>query len=54
MNSDGTGSVPWDDVMRVDGPAGRTWKTGGAMVGFVVDIMLLALGAAMASGGVPY
>lgn len=53
-NSDGTGSVPWDDVMRVDGPAGRTWKTALAMVGVVADIMLLAAAAAVASGGVPY
>jgi hypothetical protein len=50
-NGAGTASVPWDDVVRVDGPAGRTWKTVGIMLGVVTDLMLIAAAAAVASGG---
>jgi len=44
-------SVPWDDVLSVDGPSGRTWKTVGTLVGVLVDLTVLVAAAAVAATG---
>ena len=50
-STDGTGSVPWDDVVRVDGPARRTWKTAGTVMGVIADLMIVVAAAAVAASG---
>jgi hypothetical protein len=54
-NGAGTSSVPWDDVLSVDGPAGRTWKTTGMVMGIFADItIVIGLAAIAASGSSGY
>ena len=50
-NGAATASVPWDDVVSVDGPAGRTWKTTGMVMGIFADITILVAFAAFAATG---
>jgi hypothetical protein len=50
-NGKGTASVPWDDVVSVDGPAGRTWKTTGMVMGIFADLTILVALAAFAASG---
>jgi hypothetical protein len=51
VNAEGTGAVAWDDVVRVDGPSGRTWKTLGTVLGVFADITILVAAAAVAASG---
>lgn len=46
-----TAAVPWDDVLAVDGPAGRTWKTTGTVLGVFADLTILVALAAFAAAG---